>query len=127
MAEVERHGGCLCGAVRYTVSGPPLRVGLCHCLDCRKASGSFFTPFGVWASASYKGTGDLKTFAQRQFCPQCGSRIAWLRDHEAEIMLGSLDVAPTDLVPEYELWVVRREDWMHALPWAAQFDGDRNA
>jgi hypothetical protein len=41
-----------------------------------------------------------------------------------EIMLGSLD-APTQIIPDYELWVGRREDWMHPLPWAEQFDHDR--
>jgi hypothetical protein len=46
VTEIERTGGCLCGAVRYKVRGKPLRSG--HCLDCRKASGSHFIPFAVW-------------------------------------------------------------------------------
>ncbi|MGX1099285.1 hypothetical protein ACSSVZ_003338 [Amorphus sp. MBR-141] len=29
-------GGCQCGAVRLVATGRPYRVGLCHCLDCRK-------------------------------------------------------------------------------------------
>jgi hypothetical protein len=123
--EIQREGGCLCGAVRFRVSGAPLRVGLCHCQDCRRASGSFFTPFGVWPIAAYTSSGKMRTFAQRSFCPNCGGRIAWLRNDEAEIMLGSLDIAPSDLIPEYELWTSRRENWLAALPWADQFDGDR--
>jgi len=67
----------------------------------------------------------MKVFAKRSFCPRCGARIAWLRDDEAEIMLGSLDDAPTGIVPEYELWTARREEWMLPLPWAEQFDRDR--
>ena len=35
-------GGCLCGAVRLTATGKPYRVGLCHCLDCRKHHGALF-------------------------------------------------------------------------------------
>ena len=35
-------GGCLCGEVRIVATGEPYRVGLCHCLDCRKNSGSLF-------------------------------------------------------------------------------------
>ncbi len=42
-------------------------------------------------------------------------------------MIGSLDEAPTDLTPEYELWIGRRENWVLPLPWASQFDGDRDA
>lgn len=119
-----RQGGCLCGSVRYTLVGEPLRAGLCHCLDCRKASGSHFTPFAVWPASAFECTGGMKTFAHRSFCPNCGSHIAWLRNGEAEIMLGSLDQAPTEIAPEYELWVGRREGWMHALPWADQHEGD---
>jgi hypothetical protein len=44
---------------------------------------------------------------------------------EAEIMLGTLDDAPTGIVPEYELWAGRREEWMLPLPWTEQFDQDR--
>jgi hypothetical protein len=35
-------GGCLCGNVRIVASGLPYRVGLCHCLDCRKHHGALF-------------------------------------------------------------------------------------
>ena len=35
-------GGCLCGAVRLRATGQPYRVGLCHCLDCRKHHGALF-------------------------------------------------------------------------------------
>ena len=35
-------GGCLCGDVRIVASGRPYRVGICHCLDCRKQHGALF-------------------------------------------------------------------------------------
>jgi hypothetical protein len=40
-------------------------------------------------------------------------------------MAGSLDNAPTGLVPTYEIWTPRREEWLHSLPWADQHIGDR--
>jgi hypothetical protein len=46
-------------------------------------------------------------------------------EDEVEVMIGSLDQAPTELRPEYELWIGRRESWLNALPSAAQFDKDR--
>ena len=52
-------------------------------------------------------------------------RVFSIRDDEAEIMLGSLDQAPGELAPEYELWIGRREMWMQALPWTTQFEYDR--
>jgi hypothetical protein len=48
-----------------------------------------------------------------------------LRPDEAEIMTGTLDNAPTGLTPTYELWVARREEWLHGLPWAEQYTADR--
>ena len=48
-----------------------------------------------------------------------------LDDDDVEIRLGSLDMAPTDLEPTYELWVKRRENWLHPLPDTEQFEEDR--
>jgi hypothetical protein len=39
-----------------------------------------------------------------------------LRPDEAEIMTGTLDNAPTGLTPTYELWIARREEWLHGMP-----------
>ncbi len=119
-----RKGGCLCGLVRYTISGDPIRAGLCHCADCRKLSGSNFVAFGVWPRRNLLSTGEISTFAGRSFCPNCGSRIFSLRPDEAEIMLGSLDNAPNELRPSYEIWTKRREPWLEPVDTAAQFDED---
>ena len=123
--KIERQGGCLCGAVRFRVQGQPLRTGLCHCLDCRKVSGSFFSAFAIWPRSEFEATGEVGTHAGRSFCKVCGGRVFSIRDDEAEIMLGSLDQAPGELAPEYELWIGRREEWMQALPWTTQFEYDR--
>ena len=123
--EIERGGGCLCGTVRFKVRGEPLRVGLCHCQDCRRTSGSPFSFFSVWPRDTFSHTGDLSTFQGRSFCPTCGSRIVHLRSDEAEVMVGSLDDGPSELIPEYELWIGRREPWLMACAWADQYDHDR--
>ncbi|HEX2146086.1 MAG TPA: GFA family protein [Pseudorhizobium sp.] len=120
-----RSGSCLCGAVRYNVKGAPLRVGLCHCADCRKESGSAFVTFAVWPSQSFESFGEIATFRGRGFCPQCGSRLFNPGTGEVEIRAGSLDMAPTDLIPEYEIWVKRRELWLHPVSGLRQFDEDR--
>ena len=121
----KRSGGCICGAVRYDVHGAPLRVGLCHCLDCRKTSGSAFVTFAVWPRAAFSVTGDIASHAGRNFCPLCGSRLFCLRPDEAEIRVGSLDDAPTGLRPTYEIWTKRREHWLPPLEGVAQYDCDR--
>lgn len=122
-----RSGSCLCRGVTFRVFGEPLRVGICHCADCRKASGSTFSAFAVWPLEAFEQqTGYTNSYGGRSFCTTCGSRVSSLRDDEAEIMIGSLDEAPTDLSPQYELWTGRRERWLNALPGAAQFDEDRD-
>ncbi|CAM5373084.1 hypothetical protein MAUB1S_06389 [Mycolicibacterium aubagnense] len=121
----ERRGGCACGKVRYSVSGDPLRVGLCHCTDCRRTSGSAFTFYGIWPLAAFKCEGQTSAYKDRSFCPTCGGQVFALSDTEAEIMAGTLDEAPSGLVPQYELWIPRREPWLHALPGTDQFQGNR--
>jgi len=117
-------GGCTCGAVRYRLRGDPIMVGLCHCLLCRKESGSAFVFYAQWRIEDFSVTGDFATFEGRSFCPQCGSRLFNLTDTLAEIRIGSLDAAPTMFTPDTEGWVKRREHWLEPVAHAAQFTED---
>jgi len=119
-----RHGGCLCGAVRYEVRGAPTVVGLCHCADCRKATGGFAMPYGDWPAEAFQVTGRLAAHAGRSFCPDCGSRVVHLSPGQAEVILGTLDDPPSDLRPQREIWTIRRESWMPPVPGAEQFERD---
>jgi len=118
-------GKCLCGQVQITVRGDPLRVGICHCTNCRKESGSAFTFYAVWPAQQFAHTGETSEFLGQHYCPHCGSRLFSIDDQEAEIKLGILSEAPTPLVPSYELWVKRREPWLRPIEGAQQFDEDR--
>ena len=92
-------GKCLCGHVRISVHGEPLRIGICHCTDCRQESGSAFTFYGIWPAQKFEYVGETSEFNGRHFCPRCGSRLFSVDDLEAEIKLGILPEAPTALVP----------------------------
>jgi hypothetical protein len=123
-AEVRR-GGCLCGAVRFDLVGPPARFGLCHCADCRKESGSVFTAYARWPRSRFAFAGRVETFRGRSFCPVCGSRLFNLTEQHVELRIGSLDAAPSGLgVPAEEGWIRRREPWLEPVPGAAEFEGD---
>ena len=127
MEERTRSGGCVCGAVRYTVRGEPSHVGRCHCADCRKRSGSAYTIYGQWPLEAFEVTGEYATFDNDSFCPRCGSRL-FLIDEEwggVELQLGSLDDAPFELRPEAEIWIKRREPWMHEVEGAEQHRENR--
>jgi hypothetical protein len=121
-----RSGSCLCGQVRYSVKSDPIRIGLCHCMDCRKESGSVFATFGIWPRHAFEMSGEVRYYEGRGFCTACGGRVFnQLDDPEVEIRVGSLDMAPTDVQPTYELWVKRRENWLDPLEGAEQFEEDR--
>jgi hypothetical protein len=124
--DTRRSGSCLCGGVQFSVMGDPLRVGLCHCKDCRKAGGSVYSAFAVWPLEAFGTSGIVNVYGGRSFCPTCGGRVSAVGDSEVEVMIGSLDVAPTEgLEPGYELWIGRREHWLQPLPGTRQFEHDR--
>ena len=117
-------GGCLCGAVRLIATGSPYRVGLCHCLDCRKHHGSLFHASAIFPAGVVTITGDTREYAGRSFCPRCGSSVFARSGDEVEVSLGALD-APNQLKPSYELWTVRREGWLPPFRLARRYERDR--
>ena len=131
MAERTRRGGCNCGRVRLAITGEPVRVGLCHCLTCRKETGAPFMAFAVWDRGQVAVTGETGSWMaetdRRHFCPACGSALFATHDadSEVEVRLGTLDDAPSGLLPGYELWTPRREHWLRPVDGAAQHSGNR--
>jgi hypothetical protein len=122
---MERYpGGCLCGSVKLVASGRPYRVGLCHCLDCRKHHGALFHASAVFAEDAVAIEGETRDYGGRHFCPRCGSSVFGRSGDEVEVNLGSLD-APDQLTPTYELWTVRREAWLPPFPLARHYQRDR--
>lgn len=101
MAEIapKATGSCLCGSVRYTVSGPLRPVIACHCEQCRKTSGHH-----VAATSAARGdiqiTGDVTWYAssesaRRGFCGVCGSNLFWDgAGANLSIFAGTLDGDP---------------------------------
>jgi len=120
----EYHGGCLCGAVRFVATGEPWRVGVCHCLDCRKHHGALFQAYAVFPASAVQLDGAAGDYKGRRFCLTCGSSVCATTGDEFEISLGALD-APDRLQPTYELWTVRREHWLPSFPGMHGYPGDR--
>lgn len=119
----ERSGGCVCGAVRYVATGAPLRVGLCHCLTCRKRHGAPCNAFAAFRADKVRIEGRTQVWAGAEHgllhgCPTCGSPLFWTAtdeaDDEIEIHLGGLDEIG-QFTPQYEVWVKRREPWLAPL------------
>jgi hypothetical protein len=124
-------GSCLCGAVRVELSGEPYRIGVCHCLDCRKKSGSVFSTWAIYPADAVRVTGEtagheLRGDYVRHVCPTCTSPIyeVYEGSDEVEVFVGVLD-EPNLLAPTYETFTVRRESWLPPLPLARHYERNR--
>ena len=74
-------GKCYCGAVKVTVSGPPVAAGYCHCLECRKWHSAPINAFAIWPADQVTLEGDTMASAvsedsARVSCRQCGGCVA---------------------------------------------------
>jgi hypothetical protein len=114
-------GQCFCGAIGYQVSGEPELVALCHCSDCRRASGA---PMVAWAmfpdTALTLTKGTAKTInssgtSMRSFCPDCGSGLFYRNE---AVLPGMVDVQtatldnPEALPPTMQIQTAERIGWM---------------
>ncbi|WP_068312603.1 GFA family protein [Polycladidibacter hongkongensis] len=117
-------GGCQCGAVRFTADGAPDRVGICHCMDCRKHHGALFHASAVYQQDRVRISGTTRDYQGRHFCPECGSSVFSTSPGEIELHLGAFDT-PDTLTPTYELWVCRREQWLPRFPQTIHYEKDR--
>ncbi|MGR3806190.1 GFA family protein [Marinibacterium profundimaris] len=74
-------GGCLCGAVRFTVSDLPAQFGICHCETCRRWTGSALLGVTVaeanvaWHGAENIARRQSSAIAERAWCRDCGSNL----------------------------------------------------
>jgi len=117
--DTPRPGGCQCGAIRYEVTGPALKLFVCHCTECRKQSASAFGISVFVPRDRFRLTRGTPKFWSRPtdsgntldcaFCPDCGSRVWHQRrgdDSTLSIKAGSLD-DPVDLRPAVHIWTSR--------------------
>lgn len=95
MAELT--GGCLCGAIRFRITGPLRPVIACHCTQCRKTSGHHVAATSA-ARQDIKVTGTPVWYgssdrARRGFCGTCGSNLFWDSegDPRLSIFAGTID------------------------------------
>jgi len=111
-------GSCLCGAVRFEVSGALSAPCACHCSQCRKQSGHY------WASTEVKrdlvtlcGDGNIGWYAasdkaRRGFCTTCGSFLFWDAAGKDTIALamGAFE-APTDTHLNLHIFTADKGDY----------------
>jgi hypothetical protein len=126
-------GGCLCGALRYEVTGEPLYAGQCYCADCRKASGSGFIPYIGIARGDVTFSGKVLTYrskarrggdAVRNSCATCGGLVFGGEVGKSDsftIYAGSLD-DPQLFHPTAAIFTRNRPPWTVIPPGLKVFE-----
>jgi hypothetical protein len=124
---MELTGGCLCGAVRYTVRGPFSDSAYCHCRMCQRSAGAPVLAWFTISQANLSVTkGKLKTYVssakgRRDFCPDCGTQILFQGEDSnlIDVTTASLD-EPHHVPPQFHIWRTSRVEWFDTsdgLPW----------
>jgi len=112
-------GSCLCGKVKYEITGGIGNIIHCHCQTCRKAHGSAFSSVASVKDSHFNLLNKvaLSCFESskgknRYFCPNCGTQIYAKRDGTEHIILrlGSLDSDPKTK-EESHIWVSQKASW----------------
>ena len=122
-----RTASCRCGQLKATVTGEPVRVSVCHCLDCKKRTGSGFSAQARWPVEQFAASGLSKTWVHfadsgnritHHFCPECGSTVHYEIENRFDglvaVPLGAFD-DPCSLSPKFSVWEKRKHDWVEIL------------
>jgi hypothetical protein len=121
--QATRIASCSCGRLRVTCAGEPVRVSMCHCLECQKRTGA---PFGAQARfdrsqvrsegavTEFERIGDEGNRITFRFCPSCGSTVYWTLSGLPNIVAVALgNFADRDLpTPRISVYESRRHPWV---------------
>lgn len=121
-----REAQCRCGKARAECEGEPVRVSVCHCLECQRRSGSAFAAQARFPTDKVKLSGPTRVYTRHadsgnlatyRFCPDCGSTIAY----EVESFPGLIAVPlgafadPHFPPPRFSVWEHRKHSWTIVL------------
>lgn len=120
----ELTGGCLCGAVRYSLKeGFRFLPYACHCMDCQSRTGSAFSEHMLFSKQDLEIDGELDQGVVTQpsgavssiwGCAVCKARIFAENDKRpgfASLRCGTLDRS-SEVVPAAHLWVRSKQSWV---------------
>ena len=124
-----RRASCSCGQLNVTCEGEPVRVSICHCLECQRRTGSIFGAQARFRrdqvvaiegrAAEYVRTGDDGNRITFRFCPVCGSTLYWGLSGDPDLFAVAVGAFadPKFPKPTRSVYEFRRHPWAPALDW----------
>jgi len=95
MSVLKRNGGCICGAVKYTTTGSPERITVCHCRWCQQRTGTAFGTEVVFLNENVDIQGEMGCYRHISdesgrwldvhFCNRCGTSLGLTLELRPEI------------------------------------------
>ncbi len=118
-----RHAGCSCGQLKLIAHVDPLRVSVCHCLDCQRRTGSTYGAQARFpadqvetkgSSTAYVRMGDEGNRITFYFCPVCGSTVYYQIEDMTEFVAVPVGAFadPDFPPPRVSVYEARRHDWV---------------
>ena len=117
-----RLAACSCGQLTATVSAAPLRVSVCHCLDCQRRTGSAFAAQARFFSGSVHINGASTAYVRMSedgcrttfhFCPHCSAIVYYQRDGDADTIIPVGAFAdPGFPTPTRSVWEEDQHPWV---------------
>lgn len=127
-------GGCHCGAIRYELTGEPGHSAICHCSDCRKASGAPMVGWALFAREQISISGEPAHYrssadAERLFCSTCGSGLFYINEAvfpgQIDVQIATLD-DQSAFPPQIHIQFAEATPWMagaHEMPRFDRYPG----
>lgn len=114
---------CRCGQLSAECVDEPLRVSVCHCLECQRRTGSVLSAQARFAAntvtiqgrfSTFTRTGDAGSTLTYQFCPECGSTIAYKINVWPDVIAVPLGAFGGDSfpAPAYSIYERRKPNWI---------------
>ncbi len=119
----ERTATCACGQLCIACRGEPLKVSLCHCLECQRRTGSTYGVAAFYPRDAVKAAGNVRTYTRpsdrgfpvaHHFCPDCGSTVYWEPQRMPDLIAVAVGAFadPSFPAPTQAVWDERRHPWV---------------
>ena len=122
-----RRATCSCGQLALTAEGDPVRISMCHCLECQRRTGAVLSNQARWPRERISVSGNAMAWRRPaesgnrltfHFCPVCGSTVYWDNDGFPDVVTVAIGAFadPGFHSPAIAVWEECRHGWVAFPP-----------